>query len=454
MGMEDQIKVILDEDDLTIIKPLTLDALCHYDKNHYFCGNYYKASSNFNTKGSVTYIFIDKINGRVESFRRLINNDILDSNENEVSLDDVQKNLKDYFGIKEQITKKLLGSNFFNQLRSFMRGEITARTLENADSLILRVVNNEDEEPKISLDFNDFDDFLEKIGLDDDDISFYNGVSSRGWEFRSYDSDYEDMKEGYGPFWNFDAENQKKLEYISSFLMPKVEYKESEEYFRQIFKILYDEFGRYMDDIISEWTDAVNEQMNESAYVDVNEELIQYFKNTGLDVDLTREIVKLPVSEILKIYSEVGDSRATLKELLETYFENKRGNLGGWYENAYDYENSGLVDMERLNRKWGDTLDTIIEKMEEEGEEYKRIYELYWKIKDKYDFRKVHKTPKDPNLFFQVLGIDNTTGKIQVQILTKDKDGRYDRNKIHEFDEHHFNLFLNQPELFNILDEK
>lgn len=454
MGMEDQIKVILDEYYLTIIKPLTLDALCHYDKNHYFCGNYYKASSNFNTKGSVTYIFIDKINGRVESFRRLINNDILDSNENEVSLDDVQKHLKDYFEVDEQMTKKLLGSNFFNQLRSFMRNEINARTLENADPLILRVVNNEDEEPKISLDFNDFDDFLEKIGLDDDDIGFYNGVSNRGWDFRSYDMDYEDMKEGYGPFWQFDAENQKKLEYISSFLMPKVEYEESEEYFRQIFKILYDEFGSYMDEILSEWTDAVNEQMNESAYKEINKELVEYFKNTGLDVDLTREIIKLPVSEILKIYSEVGDSRATLKELLETYFENKKGNLGGWYENAYDYENSRLVDMERLNRKWGDTLDTIIEKMEGEGEEYKRIYELYWKIKDKYDFRKVHKTPKDPNLFFQVLGIDNTTGKIQVQILTKDKDGRWDRNKIHEFDEQHFNLFLNQPELFNILDEK
>ena len=453
MSMEDKIKVILDEDDLTIIRPLTMDALCHYDKNHYFCGNRYM-SERFNDKGTVTYIFIDKTNGRVESFRRLINNDILDSNENEVSLDDVQKNLKDYFGVDEQMTKKLLGSNFFNQLRSFMRGEITARTLENADSLILRVVNNDDEEPKISLDFNDFDEFLEKIGLDEDDISFYNWVSSRRWEFRTYDSDYEDMKEGYGPFWHFDEENEKKLEYISSFLMPKVKYEKSEDYFRQIFRLLYDEFGRYMDDIISTWTDAVNEQMNDSAYVDVNEELVEYFKKVGLDVDLTREIVKLPISEILKIYSEVGDSRATLKEILEDYFENKKGNLGGWFENQYDYENSRLLDMEQLNRKWGDTLDTIIEKMEEEGEEYKRIYELYWKIKNKYDFRKVHKTPKDPNLFFQVLGIDNTTGKIQVQILTKDKDGKYDRNKIHEFDEQHFNLFLNQPELFNILDEK
>jgi hypothetical protein len=316
------------------------------------------------------------------------------------------------------------------------------------------VVNNEDEEPKISLDFNDFDEFLEKIGLDEDDVSFYNWVSSRRWEFRTYDSDYEDMKEGYGPFWHFDEENEKKLEYISSFLMPNVKYEKSEGYFRQIFRILYDEFARYMDDIISVWTDAVNEQMNDTAYEQVNEELIEYFKSVGLDVDLTREIVKLPISEILKIYSEVGDSRATLKELLEDYFENKKGNLGGWFENQYDYENSGLLDMEQLNRKWGDTLDTIIEKMEEVGEEYKRIYELYWKIKNKYDFRKVHKTPKDPNLFFQVLGIDTSTGKIQVQILTKDKDGKYDRNKIHEFDEQHFNLFLNQPELFNILDEK
>ena len=463
MEQNEEIKVVYDGDTFKIIKPLTLGALCKYDKDHYFCDGSSYSGSNFSRPNTVTYIFISKNSDMVETFRRLENNDIVDKNENEVSLSDVKKNLKEYLGVPKSITKKILGSNFFNQLRGFLRGDISRRSLENADPMISNITEPYADEPKIVLDFDDFDKFLEMIGLDDDDISFYNWVESGRWEFRNYDQDYDDMKEGYGPFWSFNDENKDKLEYISSVLMPGKNFEVSDNFFGELFKILYEEFPRRMDDIIYRWTDAANEQMNDTAWKDIKEELINFFTKTGLEVELGRDLVKISPSGILRMYSEIGDTRMTLKELLEEYFQDKKsGNLGGWYENQYDYENQREWDMEGLNDKWGPELDYIIDDLNDESSTYGNIYQLHWKLKDKYDFRKVHRTPKDPNLWFQILGINKDTGKITTQILRTtglENGGPFSRvkvikDKIHEFSEENFNLFLNQSELFDIFDEK
>lgn len=162
------------------------------------------------------------------------------------------------------------------------------------------------------------------------------------------------------------------------------------------------------------------------------------------------------------MYTEVGDTRMTLKDLLEEYFRNKKSDLGGWYENQYDYENQREWDMEGLNNKWGQELDDIIESINDESESYSKIYRLHWEMKDKYGFRKVQRTPKDPNIWFQIFGIDKDTGKIATQIVkTKglENGGSFSNlnvvnSKTHEFSEENFKLFLNQPELFDIFDEK
>ena len=462
MEQNEEIKIVYDDDNFKIIKPLTLEALCKYDKDHYFCDSRYSWHPTFTRPNTVTYIFVSKKNNSVETFRRIEDNTILDGTENEVSLSDVKKNLKDYFGVPKDITKRLLGSNFFNQLRGFLRGDISNMALRNADPMIYDVSEPFNQEPRIILSFDDFDKFLEMIGLDDDDVSFYNWVESGRWEFRTYDQDYEDMKEGYGAFWSFDKENKDKLEYISSILMPGKKFEESDEFFRELFRILYDEFPRNMDNIIYRFSDAANEQMNDSAWKNIKEELEEFFKKTGLEVQLGKDLIKLRPTEILRMYTEIGDTRMTLQELLEEYFQNKKGNLGGWYENQYEYENQREWDMEGLNDKWGQELDDIIEIMKDNSENYDKIYQLHWKMKEKYGLRKVQRTPKDPNLWFQILGIDKDTGKIATQILRtwgledggSFSNGKVSKNKNHEFSEENFNLFLNQPELFDIFDEK
>ena len=469
MEPSEDIKIILDTEDFSIIKPLTLQSLCSFDKEHYLCQGYHRAAQNFNKEETSTYTFINKQNNRVETYRRLADNTIIDSNENEVSLSDVQKYLKDYFGVSTKTTKKLLGSNFFNQLRKYLRGQISSSTLENADPMI-DYVRGEGENTKIELKFSDFDDFLSKIGLNDDDISFYNWVKSGKWEFRTYDSDYEDMKEGYGPFHYFNDENLKKLEYIKSFLMPKVPFEKNEGFFSKLFKILYEEFPRYMDDILYRWTDALNEQMNESAWQDVSESLKKYFEDKSIDVNLRNETVKFSPIDILNYYSVVGDTKLTLSELFREHFEDKKySSIGGWYDDQFNYENVSQLDMDNLNTKWGEELDEIIDKIEEDKGEYQKIYNLYWKLHDKYGFRKIQRTPKNPNLWFQIIGVDQSTGKINVQIIkTKEVDEKKTTSiprdfripefsnkdvidhKMHSFSEENFNLFLNHPELFDI----
>lgn len=462
MEQNEEIKIVYDDDNFRIIKPLTLEALCKYDKNHYYCDSMHVWYPSFKRANTVTYIFISKKNNSVETFRRLEDNVIVDGMENDVDLSDVTKNLKKYFGVPESITKKLLGSNFFNQLRAFLRGDISRVGLRNADPMIYDISEQFKQEPRIILSFDDFDKFLEMIGLDDDDISFYNWIASGRWDFRTYDQDYDDMREGYGPFWAFNEENKNKLEYISSILMPGKKFEDNEEVFRELFRILYDEFPRRMDDIIYRWTDAANEQMNNSAWKNVKEELEEFFTKTGLEVELGKDLIKMRLSEILRLYTEIGDTRLTLQELLEEYFQNKKGNLGGWYENQYEYENQREWDMEGLNNKWGYELDNIIDELNDESESYSKIYRLHWEMKDKYGFRKVQRTPKDPNLWFQILGIDKDTGKIATQIVKTwglENGGPFSqsrvlKNKNHEFSEENFNLFLNQPELFDIFDEK
>lgn len=461
MESNQDIKVILDNENFTILKPLTLDALCEYDKNHYFCDSRYSWGPTFNRPNTVTFIFINKKNNSVETFRRIEDNSILDNNENEIKLDDVLVNLKEYFGVPKDVTKRLLGSNFFNQLRAYLRGQISSKAIENADPLVLQIREN-DKHSEIILNFDDSDQFLEKIGLSDDDIQFYNWVTRGRWDFRTYDSDYEDMKEGYGPFWEFNEKNENKLRFISNFLMPGVEFVQEDAFFALLFRMMYEEFPRVMDSIIEYWTDAVNEQMNNAAEKDVTEDLKNFFSSVGLVVDLGRGTIKLNPEDILRIYSEIGDTRLNLSELFDEYFKGKNSRLGGWYEDQYEYESRSQMDMDYLNNKWGEKLDDIIEKLEDDEEKLRRIYKLHQEMNKKYGFRKPNRTPKDRNLWFQILGIDKDTGKIATQIIKTRglEDGspfaqsKVVKSKNHEFSEENFNLFLNQPELFNILDEK
>ena len=55
--MDEQIKIVYDDDNFKIIKPLTIEALCKYDKNHYYCDSKHLWNPSFKRENTVTYIF-------------------------------------------------------------------------------------------------------------------------------------------------------------------------------------------------------------------------------------------------------------------------------------------------------------------------------------------------------------------------------------------------------------
>jgi hypothetical protein len=278
-------------------------------------------------------------------------------------------------------------SETYEYLKRVAKGEEVDRW-SYPDKLIDYISNTESKLPKIDIVFDDDDDFLDVLGIEDDrsseDRYVWRRFMSRGY-YNDYDFDmwrYEDdWKEGYIVD-AFKGENIDLLNNILKLTNPTLQFTNvvGDRHKLDIARFLSDEFEDEVSDITYEYGRYHEECIKRG----VREELENETKNPFITFGIIDKIhgykFNASVITLLQLYKHLNAYEEDLKGLLTKLYEKYgKKNIGNWYELEYnawcdDYDDEGFQQDVKRN------LEKMLEKIEEdfEGvnqEEFNKMYE-------------------------------------------------------------------------------
>ena len=341
----------------------------------------------------------------------------------------------------------------FRSLRNYAKRKITKDELLASDNLFsyMREDRSTPGQSVIDIAFHNQQDFLESLGMRDDDVWFYQVINSpyNGYEFIDHYSSIEDFMEGYSFYYTLDEENKELLSEISKAILPiKVNF-EDDEYRKELSEKLMENFGKQIKYIVEDYVDEKNLAFKISLEKVINKEMDEYF--TELGIDAYSEGFRITVADLIALYINEGDLHISLKELLEKIF-GRREAPGGWQEDFYTYEDPNDFDSVSFNRTanrfFSDILETIEEEGEEEGVSFKDFTDMTSRILKKFRQEEYYFLPKDPKkeTRFKIEGFKFPEMKVVVTLSKGLK-----QKSILVSEQNFYNL-LYQPSLFS-LDE-
>ncbi len=341
-----------------------------------------------------------------------------------------------------------LGDAFIS-LRKFAKGKIGKQELYESDPLISKVreESNERVKSEVYLEFENSGELLRILGLNDDDIWFYNAVNSYdSYELYDHHSASEDFENGYGLWYYLDDENIETLEKISKFIYSEPFDLENSKFKEGLAKKLIELFPRDMSDIFWDYTTERNSEITYSARESIREEISDFFGNIEFEL-IGEDILKTSVGELISLYIEEGIPHENLKNLFESYFSRQGGMRGGWRDSEWEYSTDENFDKDSFNRTVKRNLDDMLEKLMESfgDEEGRKFLDFVEKITKKFKVGKFYELPKDRRYKFAVTDFDRDNKKIVLSLKKPDGDSK----KIPLSQENFYNL-LYQPELFKI----
>lgn len=337
----------------------------------------------------------------------------------------------------------------FQNLRKYVRGNIDKYELERSDSAIDRVI----EDPirgmtKLIFEFKDEEEFFNALNVTDDDAWFARVVSSSYSDGYSFRDDYmidDDFKSGYVVFYDFDDENRDKLLSILSVVDPSFDYYDfpSEETNKRAAEVMLKYFEKQTNSIVDDWGSEFNRGANESAREHVKNQINRALDENGFKIKSEFDSVQIDVGHLIMLYLKTGKAWLSFKKLFKDVYSDQ-DDIGGWNENAYEYENNSDFDKESFNSY----VDSQLGKIEEEVEDIenlKEFTEMVDRIKKKFKPHVTYQIPKlkDKGVTFVIKGFDKDDMKILVNLR---KDLKQITRKVSE--ENFYNL-LYQPELFD-----
>lgn len=341
----------------------------------------------------------------------------------------------------------------FAALRNYAKGKIDAHQLIDADKLFDSIKEDyrNPAESIIRIDFKHKEDLLRTLGLSDDDIYFYLSVTNPYESYDFIDSYYaqEEFKDGYGVYNYLDEENINTLSQISRAILPKkVDFADT-EYLQELSSVLLQNFKQETEDIIYDYADEKNGQMNREAYKVVEKELQDYIDSLGFEV--TNSGLRISVGELINLYLMNNAIHVPLKKLLENLFESDKQYFG-WNDDIYEYANDNDFDSVSFNKYAGrilnNILDRIVDAGEEEGVDINDFLAMTARIEKKFKTGEWYILPKDTTkqTRFKVEGFEFPNMKISVSLQKGLKQ------KTVLLSEQNFYNLLYQPSLFS-LDE-
>ena len=341
----------------------------------------------------------------------------------------------------------------FPALRNYAKGKMTKDELLGNERLFsyMREDRSTPGQSLISIEFNNQQDFLEALGLREDDVWFYQTINSpySDYEFIDYYSSTEDFMEGYSFYYTLDDENKELLSQISQAILPmKVDFSD-DEYRKELSQKLMDNFGKKIKYVIEDYVYEKNHAFQRSLSKVMDKEMDEYFNELGIDA--YREGFRITVADLMALYIREGVLHLPLKELLESLFSRKEA-PGGWQEDYYAYEDPDDFDSDGFNKTANNIFSEILETIEEEGEEegvdIKDFTDMTSRILKKFSQGEYYFLPKDSKkeTRFKIEGFKYPEMKVVVR-LSKGLN----QTTITVSEQNFYNL-LYQPSLFSLYE--
>jgi hypothetical protein len=343
----------------------------------------------------------------------------------------------------KNVLDNIVGSDIYKLLVKINNGEVvSAREMENAEEFIydFKYTPKAPFKSKITFRFDD-EDYIKLFDPSDDDMWYYNAITSRydSYEFSDSYQATQDFTDGYIEQF-FRGENRVKLKEILSIILPDDVDLDTDTKRENAGKRLYEMFEDEIDNIISDYTAEENQCKTRAFEKMIKDDFCNPFENYGIFTRHCLTEYYTSAGILLDLYDTIGDKSLTIKELLFNIGSDM--NIANWSDYIYELDCDDF-DNESLDRYVSDYLDKIMEKLEDESK-YIDIYkysELYKRLDSKFKINKVYPTKYKTEFLYK--GINPEDNKITIQVFKKD-GSLEDRS----YTEDEFNNFLVSPELF------
>lgn len=359
--------------------------------------------------------------------------------------------------LTEQTDEVENDGNTLLALRNFSKGKITTNDLFDMDETIDDIrVRNPLGQSLITIKLGEKEKFLEEIGLSTDDAWFRDVIMSsygNGFEFTDSYTMNEDFNEGYIFEYDLNEENTQTLKGIAGRLISNEEVNlDDDEYRKKLHGLMLDIFPREIDYIISDYSIEKDNEMNQVAKESIKGEFDDKLDEMGIDLSYDMDEATITLADLFSEALQLNLFNSSAQEMVTKIISNKLGSdVGGWYENNYEYRDQSKFDTESFNRTVENQFEKIIEKMDEDSDsEYtiKDYIEFRACVLNKFKMKTWYETPKDKDIIFSIKDFEPENMSI---ILTVKDRGTQVLKDI-KLDEENFKQFLYQPSLFKLED--
>jgi hypothetical protein len=359
--------------------------------------------------------------------------------------------------LTEQTDEVENDGNTLLALRNFSKGKITTNDLFDMDETIDDIrVKNPLGQSLITIKLGEKEKFLEEIGLSTDDAWFRDVIMSsygNGFEFTDSYSMNDEFNEGYIFEYDLNEENTQTLKGIAGRLISNEKVNlDDDEYRKKLHGLMLDIFPREIDYIISDYSIEKDNEMNQVAKESIKGEFDDKLDEMGIDLSYDMDEATITLADLFSEALQLNLFNSSAQEMVTKIISNKLGSdVGGWYENNYEYRDQSKFDTESFNRTVENQFEKIIEKMDEDSDsEYtiKDYIEFRARVLNKFKMKTWYETPKDKDIIFSIKDFEPENMSI---ILTVKDRGTQVLKDI-KLDEENFKQFLYQPSLFKLED--
>jgi len=359
--------------------------------------------------------------------------------------------------LTEQTDEVENDGNTLLALRNFSKGKITTNDLFDMDETIDDIrVKNPLGQSLITIKLGEKEKFLEEIGLSTDDAWFRDVIMSsygNGFEFTDSYTMNEDFNEGYIFEYDLNEENTQTLKGIAGRLISNEKVNlDDDEYRKKLHGLMLDIFPREIDYIISDYSIEKDNEMNQVAKESIKGEFDDKLDEMGIDLSYDMDEATITLADLFSEALQLNLFNSSAQEMVTKIISNKLGSdVGGWYENNYEYRDQSKFDTESFNRTVENQFEKIIEKMDEDSDsEYtiKDYIEFRARVLNKFKMKTWYETPKDKDIIFSIK--DFQPENMSIILTIKDRGTQVLKDI--KLDEENFKQFLYQPSLFKLED--
>lgn len=350
----------------------------------------------------------------------------------------------------EQESEEEPDKNLVVGLRNFSKGRISKDELYRLDDSIYDIdVKEPLGQSIITIQFEDDKELFKELDIDEQDIWFMGALNSyNGYEFMDSYQVEQDFKEGYGIYYDLNTENIETLKGIATILLPNKEFNiEDDEYKVELSDILLDSFPDEMDYIFGDFSAEKDNEMNAVAKEAIQDEFEKPLEESGINLNRDMDEVEITLADLYLGALQLNMFNSDAKEIVVAIMQRALGsNVGGWYENSYEFQDDSKFDSKSFNNYVGHQFEKMNKKLEERSDEENTVQDFVDfrnRVISKFKLKTWYDNPKDNNIIFLIDSFDPGSMSVRLNVKTKD-NGLFKQLRL---DEEQFNNFLHQYSL-------